>query len=81
MYRITIRDKIIPRAVSWFTREAVEPDSDDETDDDESYDFFSDDDDDSDESYAFFSDDEEDIDHKVENGKRKVYNFLVSAPS
>ncbi|KAK8974855.1 hypothetical protein V6N11_066400 [Hibiscus sabdariffa] len=45
----TIRDKIIPHAVSWFTGEAIHGDLDLFEDDDDDYDFFDDDDEDEEE--------------------------------
>lgn len=63
MYSSTIRDKIIPHAVSWFTGEAVQGDEfeDLEEDDDEDGDENEDEDEDEDE-------DEED----EEKGRKKV---------
>merc|ERR1712166_1554670 len=55
-----IKDKVVPRAVSWFTGAAVDPEEDfdeDEEDDDEDDEGDEDDDDDEDESE---SDDDED---------------------
>jgi nucleosome assembly protein 1-like 1 len=70
VFRTTIRDKIIPHAVSWFTGEAVQGEDfadlgDDDEDDDE------DDDDDEDEED---DDEEEDEDEEEEESKpaRKV---------
>jgi nucleosome assembly protein 1-like 1 len=49
-YRSTIRDKIIPHAVSWFTGEAIQEDEfGDIEDDDDNDDVEEDDDDDEDE--------------------------------
>lgn len=60
----TIRDKIIPHAVSWFTGEAAEVDELDLVDDDE-------DDDDEEEDEDEDDDDEEDEDEDEEEVKSK----------
>ncbi|XP_010438804.1 PREDICTED: nucleosome assembly protein 1;1 isoform X1 [Camelina sativa] len=64
----TIREKIIPRAVSWFTGEAVEAD-DYELDDDEEDDI--DEDDEEDEEDEDDDEDEEDDDEDEEESKTK----------
>jgi nucleosome assembly protein 1-like 1 len=69
VFRTTIRDKIIPRAVSWFTGEAVQgEDFADLGDDDE------DDEDDDDDEDEEDDDEEEDEDDEEEESKpaRKV---------
>lgn len=74
--RSTIRDKIIPHAVSWFTGEAVQGDEfedimedDDRDDEDEDEDEEEDDDDDDEDE----DEDEEDDDEKEEGkGRKKV---------
>ncbi|CAN1774053.1 Nucleosome assembly protein 1;2 [Linum perenne] len=64
----TIRDKIIPHAVSWYTGEAVEADDDGlELDDDEDEDEDVDEDDDEDED----DDDDDDDDDDEDEGKTK----------
>jgi nucleosome assembly protein 1-like 1 len=65
--RSTIRDKIIPHAVSWFTGEAVQGDEfEDIGDDDEEDDENDEDDEDEDDD-----DDEEDDDEEEEGKSRK----------
>jgi len=69
VFRTTIRDKIIPHAVSWFTGEAVQGEDladlgDDDEDDDE------DDDDDEDEEED--EDEDEDEDEEESKPARKV---------
>lgn len=59
----TIRDKIIPRAVSWYTGEAVETDDEDDEEDDEE-DEDEDDDEEEDEDEEDKEDDEEEDDHE-----------------
>ncbi|XP_019088938.1 PREDICTED: nucleosome assembly protein 1;1-like isoform X2 [Camelina sativa] len=66
----TIREKIIPRAVSWFTGEAVEAD-DFELDDDEEDDIDEDEDDEEDEEDEDDDEDEEDDDEDEEESKTK----------
>lgn len=73
--RSTIRDKIIPHAVSWYTGEAVQDDEfealvdeDDEDDDDD------DDDDDEDDEDDDEDDDEEDEDEKPKSSRKKVWS-------
>lgn len=68
--RSTIRDKIIPHAVSWFTGEAAENDEyelEDEEDDD-------DDDEEADEVEEDEDDDDDDEDEDDVNSKKKVSN-------
>lgn len=69
-HRSTIRDKIIPHAVSWFTGEALQgedfEDEDEEVDDDDEDDEDDEDEDDSDD------DDEEDEDEEEVRGRNKV---------
>lgn len=72
----TIRDKIIPHAVSWFTGEAVESDfdTDEDGDGDEEGE---DDDEDDDEEEDDDDDDEEEEDEGKGKSKSKVwYRFL-----
>ncbi|XP_024972367.1 nucleosome assembly protein 1;4-like isoform X2 [Cynara cardunculus var. scolymus] len=67
----TIRDKIIPHAVSWFTGEAAQEDEfegiDDEDDEDDDDDDIEDEDDDEDED----EDDEDDEEEEVSKAKKK----------
>jgi nucleosome assembly protein 1-like 1 len=69
--RSTIRDKIIPHAVSWFTGEALqgedyEDDDDEEGDDDDEDEEEDDDEEDDDEDEDEDDDDEEEVQgHKV----------------
>ena len=63
--RSTIRDKIIPHAVSWFTGEAAQGDEFGDMEDDEDEDIDEDDDEDEDEE----EDDEEDDDEDEEDSK------------
>ncbi|CAN1291006.1 Nucleosome assembly protein 1;2 [Linum perenne] len=68
----TIRDKIIPHAVSWYTGEAVEADDDGlELDDDEDEDEDVDEDDDEDEDDDDDDDDDDDEDEDEDEGKTK----------
>lgn len=67
----TIRDKIIPHAVSWFTGEAAQNEFDDiEADEDDNY-GDEDDDDDEDEDEEEDEDEDEDEEHEG-NNRRKV---------
>lgn len=68
----TIRDKIIPHAVSWFTGEAVQEDEFDgiEDDDDEDDDEI-DDDEDEEEDDEDDEDDDDDEDEEETKGKSK----------
>ena len=61
----TIRDKIIPHAVSWFTGEAVQGDEFEDMEDD-------DDDDDGDENEDEDEEDEEDDDEEEDKVRKKV---------
>lgn len=73
-FRSTIRDKIIPHAVSWFTGEALEGEeyeSDEEEDGDEDEDDEDDEEEDEDED----DDEEEDDDDEVQG--RKVPSFAI----
>ncbi len=75
--RSTIRDKIIPHAVSWFTGEALQgedlEDEDEEGDEDDE-----DEDDDEDDEDEDEEEDEEDDDEEEVRG-RKVQSFLYSS--
>jgi len=78
----TIRDKIIPHAVSWYTGEAVQDDEfealvdeDDEDDDDDD-----DDDDDEDDEDDDEDDDEEDEDEKPKSSRKKKAGAGVVGP-
>lgn len=66
----TIRDKIIPRAVSWFTGEAIETDDEDE-DEDEDSDEDEDDDEDEDEDEDKENDEDEDDHEEKDHGHQK----------
>ena len=71
VFRTTIRDKIIPHAVSWFTGEAVQGDDfadlgDDDEDDDD------DDDDEEDEEDEDEDEDDEEDDEEESKPARKV---------
>ena len=70
LFRSTIRDKIIPHAVSWFTGEAIQGEDfgDLEDDDDEDVDIEEDDDEEEDED----EDDDDDEDEKETKTKKKV---------
>lgn len=77
----TIREKIIPHAVSWFTGEAIEGeefeiDNDDEDDIDEDEDDDEEDDEDEEED-----DDEDEEEEEVSKTKKKVLNssFFISS--
>ncbi|KAF3328363.1 nucleosome assembly protein [Carex littledalei] len=78
----TIRDKIIPHAVSWYTGEAVQDDEfealvDEDDDDDEDED---DDDDDEDDEDDDEDDDEEDEDEKPKSSRKKKGGAGVVGP-
>lgn len=66
MYSLKLRDSIIPKAVLWFTGEAVETDELDSSDDDS----------DEEDLWNIFSDDEGDVEFQ-EDGKRKVYIWML----
>lgn len=68
-YRSTIRDKIIPHAVSWYTGEAAQDEYGD-IDDDEDDEDDEDDDEDEDEE----EDDDEEEDEEESKTKKKVPN-------
>jgi len=68
LFRSTLRDKIIPHAVSWFTGEAAQGDEFEDLEDDE--DEEEDEDEDEDEEDDEDEDDEEEDDTKT---KKKVY--------
>lgn len=79
MIRSTIRDKIIPHAVSWFTGEAIQgeefgdlEDEDEEDDDEEEDDEEEDDEEDDD-------DDDDDEDEEDNKTKKKVYSTLTAS--
>ncbi|XP_021896801.1 nucleosome assembly protein 1;3 [Carica papaya] len=69
----TIRDKIIPHAVSWFTGEAIQGDELEIEDDDEDEDIGDDDEDDEDED-----EDEEEDEDEDEEEERKTKKKLSS---
>lgn len=71
--RSTIRDKIIPHAVSWFTGEAAQEEYEDIGDDDDDDDG-DDNDEDEDEEDEDEDDDDDDDDEEVEEskGRKKV---------
>lgn len=74
--RSTIRDKIIPHAVSWFTGEAAQDEDyidleDDEDEDDE-------DEDEEDEEEEDEDEDDDDEDEHVTKTKKKVIELLVT---
>lgn len=71
--RSTIRDKIIPHAVSWFTGEAAQGDEFGDVEDEEDEDIDEDEDEDEEEE----DDDDEDDDDDEEESKvvKKVQNF------
>lgn len=69
----TIRDKIIPRAVSWYTGEAVETDDEDEDEEDDEEDEDGDDDEDEDENDEDEEDDEEDDHEDKDHGHLKRF--------
>ncbi|KAG9156265.1 hypothetical protein Leryth_009143 [Lithospermum erythrorhizon] len=69
----TIRDKIIPHAVSWFTGEAVQDEYDLDGDEDED----DDDDEDEDEDEEDDEEDEDDDDEEEDSGKTKTKKKVV----
>lgn len=70
LFRSTIRDKIIPHAVSWFTGEAIQGDEFGELEDDEDDDDIDEDDDEEEEDDE--DDDDEDDDEEESKTKKKV---------
>lgn len=70
VYSSTIRDKIIPHAVSWFTGEAVQGDEfgDIEEDDDDEDDDENEDEDEEDD----VDDEDDDEDEEEDKGRKKV---------
>ena len=71
--RSTIRDKIIPHAVSWFTGEAVQDDDfQDLVEDDDGEEDEDDEDDEEDEDGEEEEDDDEDEDEEESKPKKKV---------
>ena len=68
--RSTIRDKIIPHAVSWFTGEAIQGDELEIEDDDEDDDDGDEDDDDEEEEDEDDDDDEEDEEEETKTKKK-----------
>lgn len=79
----TIRDKIIPHAVSWFTGEAVQEDEfdgleEDEDDDDDDEDMDDDEDEDEEDDEDDDDEDEEDEEESKSKSKRKTkVNFRL----
>lgn len=69
-FRSTIRDKIIPHAVSWFTGEAIQGEEFADLGDDEDEDIDEDDDEEEDEDDE--DDDDEDEDEDESKAKKKV---------
>ncbi|GMH03764.1 hypothetical protein Nepgr_005603 [Nepenthes gracilis] len=67
----TIRDKIIPHAVSWFTGEAAQDDEFEGIDDDENEDEDDEDDEDEDDEVEEDDDDEDEDDDEEESKRRK----------
>jgi len=65
MFRSTIRDKIIPHAVSWFTGEAIQGDEFGELEEDEEDEDIEEDDDEEDDD-----DDDEDEEEETKTKKR-----------
>lgn len=70
----TIRDKIIPHAVSWFTGEAVQGDEFEDIEDDDDED--GDDEDEEDEEDEDEEEDDEDEDEEEEDKSRKKVKIL-----
>lgn len=68
----TIRDKIIPHAVSWFTGEAIQGDEFGELEDDDDEDIDEDEDDEDDEDEEDDEDDDDDEDEDEGKTKKKV---------
>lgn len=73
MYSSTLRDKIIPHAVSWFTGEAVQGDEFEGMEDDNDSDN-NDDDDDEDEDDDN-DDEDDDEDEEEDKGRKKVHKL------
>lgn len=67
----TIRDKIIPRAVSWFTGEAIETDDDDDDDDEEEDDDDDEDEDEDEDEEDKENDEDEDDNEEKDHGHQK----------
>lgn len=76
MYSSTIRDKIIPHAVSWFTGEAVQDEFED-IEDDNDVDENEDEDEEEDEDDEDDEDDDDDDEEEEEKGKKKVFVFYL----
>lgn len=74
--RSTIRDKIIPHAVSWFTGEAIQGDELEIEDDDEDEDIGDDDEDDEDEDEDEEEDEDEDEEEERKTKKKVFFLFL-----
>lgn len=74
LYSSTIRDKIIPHAVSWFTGEAVQGDELEIEDDDEEED---EEDEDEDEDIEEDEDEDDEDDEDVVKTKKKVQLRVV----
>jgi len=73
MFRSTIRDKIIPHAVSWFTGEAIQGDEFGELEEDEDDEDIEEDDDEEDDE----EDDDDEDDEEESKTKKRVY-FVLS---
>lgn len=80
-FRSTIRDKIIPHAVSWFTGEAVQEDEfegiEDDDDEDDDEDEIDDEDDEEDEEDDEDDDEDEEDEPKAKSKKKVKFSFLI----
>ncbi|XP_059634817.1 nucleosome assembly protein 1;2-like [Cornus florida] len=75
----TIRDKIIPHAVSWFTGEAAEDEITDDDDEDDNEDDDDDDDDDEDDDEEDDDEDDEDDEEEEDADERKTTKKVMKS--
>ena len=78
--RSTIRDKIIPHAVSWFTGEAIQEDEFGDIEDDDEEDDVEEDDDDEEEDDEEEEDDDDDEEDEEESKPKKKVDILLMWP-
>lgn len=77
--RSTIRDKIIPHAVSWFTGEAIQDEDFEDMDNDDDDDDNDDDEEDEDDEEDDEEDDDEDEDEDQGKSRKKVCQFFFNS--
>jgi len=78
--RSTIRDKIIPHAVSWFTGEAIQEDEFGDIEDDDEEDDVEEEDDDEEEDDEEEEDDDDDEEDEEESKPKKKVGILLMWP-